>query len=79
MGVHIDQPLGKRKLSTVRWKWRKRGTKSWLDEQIEEAKGLTYCRKGYQFIVNRALNNKRLKQRGLTYSLDHYLKVHVEI
>ena len=50
----------------------------------EEAKGLTYCRKGYRFIgnscvVHRALSNKRLKERGLVFLLDHYLKVHTEI
>ncbi|ERJ12134.1 group II intron reverse transcriptase/maturase [Haloplasma contractile] len=50
----------------------------------EEAKGLTYCRKGYQFIgysyvVQRAINNKRLKKRGLASALDHYLKVHTVI
>lgn len=50
----------------------------------EEAKGLTYCRKGYRFIglskvVHRALSNKRLKQRGIPFSLDYYLKVHTAI
>lgn len=50
----------------------------------EEAKGLTYCRKGYRFIglskvVHRALSNKRLKQRGIPFSLDYYLKVHTVI
>lgn len=50
----------------------------------EEAKGLTYCRKGYRFIglskvVHRALSNKRLKQRGIPFTLDYYLKVHTVI
>ena len=50
----------------------------------EEAKGLTYCRKGYRYIglskvVHRAISNKRLKQRGLPSALEHYLKVHTVI
>ncbi|AOM34913.1 MULTISPECIES: group II intron reverse transcriptase/maturase [Enterococcus] len=50
----------------------------------EEAKGLTYCRKSYRFIglskvVHRALSNKRLKQRGIPFSVDYYLKVHTAI
>lgn len=50
----------------------------------EEAKGLTFCRKGYRFIglskvVQRALSNKRLKQRGIPSALEHYLKVHTVI
>ena len=50
----------------------------------EEAKGLTYCRKGYRFIglskvVQKALSNKRLKQRGIPFALDYYLKVHTAI
>ena len=45
---------------------------------LEEAKGLTYCRKGYQFIahsyvVNRAISNERLKKRGLVSPLEYYL------
>ena len=84
----VDQKLQAR-IRVVIWKQWKKSKKRIeslvkLGIPLEEAKGLTYCRKGYQFIghscvVNRALNNKRLKQRGLAYSLDHYLKVHVEI
>lgn len=45
---------------------------------LEEAKGLTFCRKGYQFIahscvVNRAISNERLKKRGLVSPLEYYL------
>ncbi len=48
-----------------------------IDE--EEAKGLTFCRKGYQFIahscvVHRAISNSRLKKRGLLDPLEYYLK-----
>ena len=50
----------------------------------EEAKGLTFCRKGYRYIglskvVHRAISNKRLKQRGLPSALERYLKVHTVI
>ena len=51
---------------------------------LEEAKGLTWCRKGYNFIghskvVQRALSNKRLKQRGIPFALDYYTAVHTVI
>ena len=45
----------------------------------EEAKGLTFCRRGYQFIshscvVQRAISNSRLKKRGLLDPLEYLLK-----
>ena len=45
----------------------------------EEAKGLTFCRRGYQFIahscvVHRAISNSRLKRRGLLDPPEYYLK-----
>lgn len=48
-----------------------------IDE--EEAKGLTFSRRGYQFIahscvVHRAISNSRLKKRGLLDPLEYYLK-----
>ena len=48
-----------------------------IDE--EQANGLTYCRRGYQFIahscvVQRAISNSRLKKRGLLNPLEYYLK-----
>lgn len=50
-----------------------------LGIDIEQAKGLTYCRKGYQFIshscvVQRAITKARLKKRGLLDPLEYYLK-----
>ena len=44
----------------------------------EEAKGLVYCRRGYQFITHsyvlqRAITNSRLKKRGLLDPLEYYL------
>ena len=49
-----------------------------LGIQKEEAKGLTYCRKGYQFIshsfiLQRAITKSRLKKRGLIDPLEYYL------
>jgi len=68
------------------WKVTRKQIKSLIQLGIpeEEAKGLTFCRKGYRYIglskvVQRALSNKRLKQRGLPSALEHYLKVHTVI
>ena len=49
-----------------------------LGIEIEEAKGLVFCRKGYQFkahscVLQRAITNYRLKKRGLIDPLDYYL------
>lgn len=84
----MDEKLRSR-LRVVIWKHWKKSTKRILSlEKLgigkEEGKGLTYCRKGYRYIGNscvlqRALSNKRLKERGLEFLLDHYLKVHTEI
>lgn len=45
----------------------------------EEAKGLTFCRRGYQFtshscVIHRAISKSRLKKRGLLDPLEYYLK-----
>lgn len=45
----------------------------------EEAKGLAFCRRGYQyiahsFVVQRSITNERLKKRGLLNPLEYYLK-----
>ncbi|WP_152658411.1 group II intron reverse transcriptase/maturase [Oceanobacillus sp. CFH 90083] len=60
------------------WKNNKKRIKSLVQLGIpkEEAKGLTYCRKGLRFIglskvVHRALSNKRLRQRGIPFALVH--------
>ncbi|EKS8366155.1 group II intron reverse transcriptase/maturase [Bacillus cereus] len=54
-----------------KWKIPKKQIKSLVQLGIpeEEAKGLTYCRKGYRYIglskvVQRAISNQRLKKRG---------------
>ena len=49
-----------------------------LGIDIEQAKGLVFCRKGYQFIAHscvlqRAITNSRLKKRGLIDPLEYYL------
>ncbi|WP_347340562.1 group II intron reverse transcriptase/maturase [Vagococcus allomyrinae] len=84
----IDAKLRSR-IRVIIWKhWKKNNKRIRSLIQLgipeEEAKGLTYCRKGYRFIglskvVHRALSNKRLKQRGIPFVLDYYLKVHTAI
>lgn len=86
--TRIDEKLRSR-IRVIIWKqWKKprKQIKSLIQLGIpeEEAKGLTYCRKGYRFIgqskvVHRALSNKRLKQRGIPSALERYLKVHTVI
>ena len=86
--TRIDEKLRSR-IRVIIWKqWKvpKKQIKALvqLGIPLEEAKGLTYCRKGYRFIgysrvVQRAISNKRLKQRGFPSALDHYLKVHTVI
>ncbi|MGE8080993.1 group II intron maturase-specific domain-containing protein, partial [Peribacillus loiseleuriae] len=68
------------------WKVPKKQIKSLIQLGVpkEEARGLTYCRKGYRYIglskvVQRAISNKRLKQRGAPSALERYLKVHTAI
>jgi hypothetical protein len=84
----IDEKLRSR-IRVIIWKqWKapKKQIKSLIQLGIpeEEAKGLTFCRKGYRFVglskvVQRAISNKRLKQRGIPSALERYLKVHTVI
>ncbi|MGE8205014.1 group II intron maturase-specific domain-containing protein, partial [Heyndrickxia sp. NPDC080065] len=84
----IDKKLRSR-IRVIIWKqWKvpKKQIKSLIQLGIpeEEAKGLTFCRRGYRYIglskvVQRAISNKKLKQRGLPSALEHYLKVHTVI
>lgn len=86
--TRIDEKLRSR-IRVIIWKqWKKprKQIKSLIQLGIpeEEAKGLTFCRKGYRYIglskvVHRALSNKRLKQRGIPSALERYLKVHTVI
>jgi group II intron reverse transcriptase/maturase len=84
----IDQKLRSR-IRVIIWKQWKVPTKQiksliQLGIPEEEAKGLTHCRRGYRYIglskvIQRAISNKRLKQRGFPVALEHYLKVHTVI
>ena len=86
--AEIDQKLRSR-LRVIIWKqWKNNGKRIRSLVQLgipeEEAKGLTYCRKGYRYIglskvVHRALSNKLLEQRGIPSALGHYLKVYTAI
>jgi len=86
--TRIDEKLRSR-IRVIIWKqWKipRKQIKSLIQLGIpeEEAKGLTFCRKGYRYIglskvVHRALSNKRLKQRGIPSALERYLKVHTVI
>jgi group II intron reverse transcriptase/maturase len=86
--TEIDKKLRSR-IRVIIWKqWKvpKKQIKSLVQLGIpeEEAKGLTFCRRGYRYIglskvVQRAISNKRLKQRGLPSALEQYLKVHTVI
>lgn len=86
--TEIDKKLRSRIRVIIwkQWKVAKKQIKSLVQLGIpeQEAKGLTFCRKGYRYIglskvVQRAISNKRLKQRGLPSALEHYLKVHTVI
>lgn len=68
------------------WKVSTRQIKSLIKLGIDEgqAKGITWCRRGYQYIshswiIQRAISNKRLEKRGLVSARDHYLKIHTAI
>ncbi|MFA5603220.1 MAG: group II intron reverse transcriptase/maturase [Bacilli bacterium] len=68
------------------WKVSIRQIKSLIKLGIDEeqAKGITWCRRGYQYIshswiIQRAISNKRLEKRGLVSARDHYLKIHTVI
>lgn len=86
--TQIDMKLRSR-IRVIIWKqWKvpRKQIKSLIQLGIpeEEAKGLTFCRKGYRYIglskvVQRAISNKRLKQRGVPSALERYLKVHTVI
>ena len=53
-----------------------------LGADIEQAKALAFSRKSYwnsSLFIGIYITNKRLKQKGLVFPLDHYLKVHTVI
>lgn len=68
------------------WKTPKHRTKCLMLLGLDKdtAKSCSYSRKSYWCTskcvpVHKAISNKRLKQKGLVFPLDHYLKVHTEI
>ncbi len=68
------------------WKKTKRRERALIQLGIEPklAYGIANTRKGYQFIANMrwivfAINNDRLRKRGLIFLSDQYSKVHIEI
>jgi RNA-directed DNA polymerase len=85
----VDKKKLRSRIRVIIWKqWKipKKQIKSLVQLGIpeEEAKGLTYCRKGYRYIglskvVQRAMSNQRLKKRGVPSSLERYLKVRTAI
>lgn len=53
-----------------------------LGANIEQAKIIAYSRKSYwntSMFISIYITNKRLKQKGLLFPIDHYLKVHTVI
>lgn len=86
--TEIDKKLRSRIRVIIwkQWKVSRKRIKSLIQLGIpeEEAKGLTFCRKGYRYIglskvVQRAISNKRLKQRGIPSALERYLEIHTVI
>ena len=84
----LDEKLRSRMRAIIWKQWKKDMTRirnlKKLGIPEEEAKGLTYCRKGYRYIaqskvVQKALSNKRLEQRGIPFALSYYLKVRTVI
>ena len=68
------------------WKTCKHRCKCLLKLGIDKdtARACAYARKSYWCVsmcvpLHRAISNKRLKQKGLIFPLDHYLKVHIVI
>lgn len=68
------------------WKTCKHRIESLIELGIDKstAKACSYARKSYWCTskcmpIHKALSNERLKQKGLLFPIDHYLKVHTEI
>ena len=68
------------------WKTCKHRIESLIELGIDKstAKACSYARKSYSCTskcmpIHKALSNERLKQKGLLFPIDHYLKVHTEI
>lgn len=77
----------RRRIRCIIWKqWKTAKKRIWalrkLGADIEQARALAYSRKSYwnsSLYINIFITNGKLKQKGLVFPLDHYLKVHTEI
>ena len=74
-----------RRIRCIIWKqWKTSKKRIWglekLGANIEQAKTIAYSRKSYwntSMYISIYITNKSLKQKGLGFPIDHYLKVHI--
>lgn len=77
----------RRRIRCIIWKqWKVPKKRIWalqkLGADIDQAKAIAYSRKSYwnsSLFISIYITNDKLKQKGLVFPLDHYLKVHTEI
>ena len=77
----------RRRIRCIIWKqWKVPKKRIWglqkLGANIDKAKAIAYSRKSYwnsSLFIGIYITNDKLKQKGLVFPLDHYLKVHTEI
>jgi RNA-directed DNA polymerase len=89
MKVYITQISEhlRRRIRCIIWKqWKVPKKRIWglqkLGANIDQAKAIAYSRKSYwnsSLFIGIYITNDKLKQKGLVFPLDHYLKVHTEI
>ena len=76
-----------RRVRCIIWKqWKVPKKRIWalrkLGAGIEQAKAITFSRKSYwnsSLYISLYITNDKLRQKGLVFPLDHYLKVHTAI
>ena len=77
----------RRRIRCIIWKqWKVPKKRIWalqkLGADIDQAKAIAYSRKSYwnsSLFISIYITNDKLKQKGLVFPLDHYLKVHTTI
>jgi RNA-directed DNA polymerase len=77
----------RRRIRCIIWKqWKVPKKRIWglqkLGASIDKAKAIAYSRKSYwnsSLFIGIYITNDKLKQKGLVFPLDHYLKVHTTI
>ena len=89
MKVYITQISEhlRQRIRGIIWKqWKVPKKRIWglqkLGANIDQAKAIAYSRKSYwnsSLFIGIYITNDKLKQKGLVFPLDHYLKVHTEI